>query len=85
MLSYKIYSPGRPCTGMHYGAVFEVLSEVSIEVEALNLLGCDAPQQFTDASEEPSLFVLRVEDGSRMTCRCVRKFLLGYSMSASFH
>jgi len=39
VLSYKIYSPGRPCARMHYGALF-VLNVVSIEVKAMNLLGC---------------------------------------------
>jgi len=84
--SYKIYPPRRPCARMHYGAVFEVLSVVIIEVKALNLLRCDVTQQSADVSVEPTVSVLRMEDGSRMPCRCDRnKFPLGYSMSASFH
>ena len=70
---------------MHCGAVFEVHIVVSIEVKALNLLGCDVSQQFTDVSEEPIVSVLRVEDGSRMSCCCVRKFPLGSSKSANFY
>jgi hypothetical protein len=70
---------------MHYGAVFEVLNVVSIEVKVLNLLGCDVSRPFADVSEEPTVSVFGVEDGSRMSCRCVCKFLLGYSMSANFH
>jgi hypothetical protein len=62
---------------MNYGAVFEVLNVVSIEITALNLLGCDASQQFADVSEKPTVSVLWVEDGSKMSCRCVPKFVLG--------
>jgi hypothetical protein len=40
---------------MHYGAVFKVLSVVSIEVKALNLLGSDVTQQFPDVSVEPTV------------------------------
>jgi hypothetical protein len=58
---------------------------VSIEVQALNLLVCDVSQQFTDVSDEPTVSVLRVEDGSSMSCRRVRKLLLGYSVSVNYH
>jgi hypothetical protein len=85
MLWYKIYSPGRPSTRTHYGAVFQVLNVVTVKVNALNLLGCDVSQQFTDVSEKPTVSVLRVEDGSRISCRCVRKLLKDCTMSVNFH
>ena len=81
VLSYKIYSPGLPCARMHYGAVFGVLNVVGIEVKALNLLGSDAHSNLLTFRWNP----LSLSLGWKMAAGCyVRKFPLGYSMSASF-